>query len=201
MIFVSIYLLFIKLLFYIDFFNLIEFFIANKVETFEIDENRSIFLYKDIILSFGYFLFGLIFDYYKFKPLTKVLTSFEILIPIIIIFVNINNILYYLISLFGLFIFASLQIILYSELTRVFGIISGPEILSINSLIIGIINLIMLCLNTFFEDKIDKFNIIYILGAILCFMKFIALFYFNENVIFSTLNSKENLIKIIDESF
>ena len=184
MIFVSIYLLFIKLLFYIDFFNLIEFFIANKVETFEIDENRSIFLYKDIILSFGYFLFGLIFDCYKFKPLTKVLTSFEILI-----------------SLFGLFVFASLQIILYSELTRVFGIISGPEILSINSLIIGIINLIMLCLNTFLEDKIDKFNIIYILGAILCFMKFIALFYFNENVIFSTLNSKENLIKIIDESF
>ena len=59
----------------------------------------------------------------------------------------------------------------------------------------------MLCLNTFLEDKIDKFNIIYILGAILCFMKFIALFYFNENVIFSTLNSKENLIKIIDESF
>ena len=201
MIFVSIYLLFIKLLFYIDFFNLIEFFIANKVETFEIDENRSIFLFTDIVLIFGYYIFGLIFDCYKFKPLILVFTLLEIIIPIIIVFITVNDLFYYLISLFGLFVFASIQVLLYSELTRIFGIHSGPEILSINLAFIGIFNLTILCLKTFIGEEISKFNIIYILGAIICFIKLIVIFFFDENMFFASLNSKEDLIKTIDESF
>jgi predicted MFS family arabinose efflux permease len=199
-IFVSIYLLFIKYYFNIDFFNLIRLYIENNIKALE-NNNNIIFLFIDIVLIFGYYIFGLIFDCYKFKPLILVFTLFEIIIPIIIIFITVNDLFYYLISLFGLFVFASIQVLLYSELTRIFGIHSGPEILSINLAFIGIFNLTILCLKTFIGEEISKFNIIYILGAIICFIKLIVIFFFDENMFFASLNSKEDLIKTIDESF
>ena len=200
MIFVSIYLLFIKYYFNIDFFNLIRLYIENNIKALE-NNNNIIFLFTDIVLIFGYYIFGLIFDCYKFKPLILVFTLLEIIIPIIIIFITVNDLFYYLISLFGLFVFASIQVLLYSELTRIFGIHSGPEILSINLAFIGIFNLTILCLKTFIGEEISKFNIIYILGAIICFIKLIVIFFFDENMFFASLNSKEDLIKTIDESF
>ena len=200
MIFVSIYLLFIKYYFNIDFFNLIRLYIENNIKALE-NNNNIIFLFTDIVLIFGYYIFGLIFDCYKFKPLILVFTLLEIIIPIIIVFITVNDLFYYLISLFGLFVFASIQVLLYSELTRIFGIHSGPEILSINLAFIGIFNLTILCLKTFIGEEILKFNIIYILGAIICFIKLIVIFFFDENMFFASLNSKEDLIKTIDESF
>ena len=200
MIFVSIYLLFIKYYFNIDFFNLIRLYIENNIKALE-NNNNIIFLFTDVVLIFGYYIFGLIFDCYKFKPLILVFTLLEIIIPIIIVFITVNDLFYYLISLFGLFVFASIQVLLYSELTRIFGIHSGPEILSINLAFIGIFNLTILCLKTFIGEEISKFNIIYILGAIICFIKLIVIFFFDENMFFASLNSKEDLIKTIDESF
>lgn len=200
MIFVSIYLLFIKYYFNIDFFNLIRLYIENNIKALE-NNNNIIFLFTDIVLIFGYYIFGLIFDCYKFKPLILVFTLLEIIIPIIIVFITVNDLFYYLISLFGLFVFASIQVLLYSELTRIFGIHSGPEILSINLAFIGIFNLTILCLKTFIGEEISKFNIIYILGAIICFIKLLVIFFFDENMFFASLNSKEDLIKTIDESF
>mgnify|MGYP002626955204 CR=1 FL=1 len=200
MIFVSIYLLFIKYYFNIDFFNLIRLYIENNIKALK-NNNNIIFLFTDIVLIFGYYIFGLIFDCYKFRPLILVFTLLEIIIPIIIVFITVNNLFYYLISLFGLFVFASIQVLLYSELTRIFGIHSGPEILSINLAFIGIFNLTILCLKTFIGEEISKFNIIYILGAIICFIKLIVIFFFDENMFFASLNSKEDLIKTIDESF
>ena len=200
MIFVSIYLLFIKYYFNIDFFNLIRLYIENNIKALE-NNNNIIFLFTDIVLIFGYYIFGLIFDCYKFRPLILVFTLLEIIIPIIIVFITVNDLFYYLISLFGLFVFASIQVLLYSELTRIFGIHSGPEILSINLAFIGIFNLTILCLKTFIGEEILKFNIIYILGAIICFIKLIVIFFFDENMFFASLNSKEDLIKTIDESF
>lgn len=200
MIFVSIYLLFIKYYFNIDFFNLIRLYIENNIKALE-NNNNIIFLFTDIVLIFGYYIFGLIFDCYKFKQLILVFTLLEIIIPIIIVFITVNDLFYYLISLFGLFVFASIQVLLYSELTRIFGIHSGPEILSINLAFIGIFNLTILCLKTFIGEEISKFNIIYILGAIICFIKLIVIFFFDENMFFASLNSKEDLIKTIDESF
>jgi len=199
-IFVSIYLLFIKYYFNIDFFNLIRLYIENNIKALE-NNNNIIFLFTDIVLIFGYYIFGLIFDCYKFRPLILVFTLLEIIIPIIIVFITVNDLFYYLISLFGLFVFASIQVLLYSELTRIFGIHSGPEILSINLAFIGIFNLTILCLKTFIGEEISKFNIIYILGAIICFIKLIVIFFFDENMFFASLNSKEDLIKTIDESF
>jgi len=199
-IFVSIYLLFIKYYFNIDFFNLIRLYIENNIKALK-NNNNIIFLFTDIVLIFGYYIFGLIFDCYKFRPLILVFTLLEIIIPIIIIFINVNDLFYYLISLFGLFVFASIQVLLYSELTRIFGIHSGPEILSINLAFIGIFNLTILCLKTFIGEEISKYNIIYILGAIICFIKLIVIFFFDENMFFASLNSKEDLIKTIDESF
>ena len=200
MIFVSIYLLFIKYYFNIDFFNLIRLYIENNIKALK-NNNNIIFLLTDIVLIFGYYIFGLIFDCYKFRPLILVFTLLEIIIPIIIVFITVNDLFYYLISLFGLFVFASIQVLLYSELTRIFGIHSGPEILSINLAFIGIFNLTILCLKTFIGEEISKFNIIYILGAIICFIKLIVIFFFDENMFFASLNSKEDLIKTIDESF
>ena len=200
MIFVSIYLLFIKYYFNIDFFNLIRLYIENNIKALE-NNNNIIILFTDIVLIFGYYIFGLIFDCYKFRPLILVFTLLEIIIPIIIVFITVNDLFYYLISLFGLFVFASIQVLLYSELTRIFGIHSGPEILSINLAFIGICNLTILCLKTFIGEEISKFNIIYILGAIICFIKLIVIFFFDENMFFASLNSKEDLIKTIDESF
>ena len=200
MIFVSIYLLFIKYYFNIDFFNLIRLYIENNIKALE-NNNNIIFLFTDIVLIFGYYIFGLIFDCYKFRPLILVFTLLEIIIPIIIVFITVNDLFYYLISLFGLFVFASIQVLLYSELTRIFGIHSGPEILSINLAFIGIFNLTILCLKTFIGEEISKFNIIYILGAIICFIKLIVIFFFDENMFFASLNSKEDLIKTIDEYF
>jgi hypothetical protein len=199
-IFVSIYLLFIKYYFNIDFFNLIRLYIENNIKALK-NNNNIIFLFTDIVLIFGYYIFGLIFDCYKFKPLILVFSLLEIIIPIIIVFITVNDLFYYLISLFGLFVFASIQVLLYSELTRIFGIHSGPEILSINLAFIGIFNLTILCLKTFIGEEISKFNIIYILGAIICFIKLIVIFFFDENMFFASLNSKEDLIKTIDESF
>ena len=200
MIFVSIYLLFIKYYFNIDFFNLIRLYIENNIKALE-NNNNIIFLFTDIVLIFGYYIFGLIFDCYKFRPLILVFTLLEIIIPIIIVFITVNDLFYYLISLFGLFVFASIQVLLYSELTRIFGIHSGPEILSINLAFIGIFNLTILCLKTFIGEEISKFNIIYILGVIMCFIKLLVIFFFDENMFFASLNSKEDLIKTIDESF
>ena len=200
MIFVSIYLLFIKYYFNIDFFNLIRLYIENNIKALE-NNNNIIILFTDIVLIFGYYIFGLIFDCYKYRPLILVFTLLEIIIPIIIVFITVNDLFYYLISLFGLFVFASIQVLLYSELTRIFGIHSGPEILSINLAFIGIFNLTILCLKTFIGEEISKFNIIYILGAIICFIKLIVIFFFDENMFFASLNSKEDLIKTIDESF
>ena len=200
MIFVSIYLLFIKYYFNIDFFNLIRLYIENSIKALE-NNNNIIFLFTDIVLIFGYYIFGLIFDCYKFKPLILVFTLLEIIIPIIIVFITVNDLFYYLISLFGLFVFASIQVLLYSELTRIFGIHSGPEILSINLAFIGIFNFTILCLKTFIGEEISKFNVVYILGAIICFIKLIVIFFFDENMFFASLNSKEDLIKTIDESF
>ena len=200
MIFVSIYLLFIKYYFNIDFFNLIRLYIENNIKALK-NNNNIIILFTDIVLIFGYYIFGLIFDCYKFKPLILVFSLLEIIIPIIIVFITVNDLFYYLISLFGLFVFASIQVLLYSELTRIFGIHSGPEILSINLAFIGIFNLTILCLKTFIGEEISKFNIIYILGAIICFIKLIVIFFFDENMFFASLNSKEDLIKTIDESF
>ena len=200
MIFVSTYPLFIKYYFNIDFFNLIRLYIENNIKALE-NNNNIIFLFADIVLIFGYYIFGLIFDCYKFRPLILVFTLLEIIIPIIIVFITVNDLFYYLISLFGLFVFASIQVLLYSELTRIFGIHSGPEILSINLAFIGIFNLTILCLKTFIGEEISKFNIIYILGAIICFIKLIVIFFFDENMFFASLNSKEDLIKTIDESF
>ena len=200
MIFVSTYPLFIKYYFNIDFFNLIRLYIENNIKALE-NNNNIIFLFTDIVLIFGYYIFGLIFDCYKFRPLILVFTLLEIIIPIIIVFITVNDLFYYLISLFGLFVFASIQVLLYSELTRIFGIHSGPEILSINLAFIGIFNLTILCLKTFIGEEISKFNIIYILGAIICFIKLIVIFFFDENMFFASLNSKEDLIKTIDESF
>lgn len=200
MIFVSIYLLFIKYYFNIDFFNLIRLYIENNIKALK-NNNNIIFLFTDIVLIFGYYIFGLIFDCYKLRPLILVFTLLEIIIPIIIVFITVNDLFYYLISLFGLFVFASIQVLLYSELTRIFGIHSGPEILSINLAFIGIFNLTILCLKTFIGEEISKFNIIYILGAIICFIKLIVIFFFDENMFFASLNSKEDLIKTIDESF
>ena len=200
MIFVSIYLLFIKYYFNIDFFILIRLYIENNIKALK-NNNNIIFLFTDIVLIFGYYIFGLIFDCYKFKQLILVFTLLEIIIPIIIVFITVNGLFYYLISLFGLFVFASIQVLLYSELTRIFGIHSGPEILSINLAFIGIFNLTILCLKTFIGEEISKFNIIYILGAIICFIKLIVIFFFDENMFFASLNSKEDLIKTIDESF
>ena len=200
MIFVSIYLLFIKYYFNIDFFNLIRLYIENNIKALE-NNNNIIFLFTDIVLIFGYYIFGLIFDCYKFRPLILVFTLLEIIIPIIIVFITVNDLFYYLISLFGLFVFASIQVLLYSELTRIFGIHSGPEILSINLAFIGIFNLTILCLKTFIGEEISKFNIIYILGAIICFIKLLVIFFFDENMFFASLNSKKDLIKTIDESF
>ena len=200
MIFVSIYLLFIKYYFNIDFFNLIRLYIENNIKALE-NNNNIIILFTDIVLIFGYYIFGLIFDCYKYRPLILVFTLLEIIIPIIIVFITVNDLFYYLISLFGLFVFASIQVLLYSELTRIFGIHSGPEILSINLAFIGIFNLTILCLKTFIGEEILKFNIIYILGAIICFIKLIVIFFFDENMFFASLNSKEDLIKTIDESF
>ena len=200
MIFVSIYLLFIKYYFNIDFFNLIRLYIENNIKALE-NNNNIIILFTDIVLIFGYYIFGLIFDCYKFRPLILVFTLLEIIIPIIIVFITVNDLFYYLISLFGLFVFASIQVLLYSELTRIFGIHSGPEILSINLAFIGIFNLTILCLKTFIGEEISKFNIIYILGTIICFIKLIVIFFFDENMFFASLNSKEDLIKTIDESF
>ena len=115
MIFVSIYLLFIKYYFNIDFFNLIRLYIENNIKALE-NNNNIIILFTDIVLIFGYYIFGLIFDCYKYRPLILVFTLLEIIIPIIIVFITVNDLFYYLISIFGLFVFASIQVLLYSEL-------------------------------------------------------------------------------------
>ena len=86
MIFVSIYLLFIKYYFNIDFFNLIRLYIENNIKALK-NNNNIIILFTDIVLIFGYYIFGLIFDCYKFRPLILVFTLLEIIIPIIIVFI------------------------------------------------------------------------------------------------------------------
>ena len=166
----------------------------------EIDNKNILSFLLNLVLCLGYLIFGLIFDYHKFKPLIKVTTFIEIISPIMILILDVSNLSFYLIILISFFIFGANIVLLYSELTRIYGILSGPEILSINSVFVGIIYLIMLCLKRFVLRDDIHFNIIYIICGILCFGKFIVLFFLKENFSLSELDSKQDIRKVIDET-
>ena len=149
----------------------------------------------------GYFIFGLIFDYYKFKTLIKTVTFIEMILPLLMAFFNVNNSSNFIITLISCFILGANIVLFFSEITKIYGILSGAEILSINSVVIGIINLIMFLLKKF-ALKVDiHFNIMYIIGLILGIGKFIVLFFLKENIVYTLLNSKQDIRKIVEDSF
>ena len=153
------------------------------------------------MLSIGYFIFGLIFDYYKFKTLIKTVTFIEMILPLLMAFFNVNNSSNFIITLISCFILGSNIVLFFSEITKIYGILSGAEILSINSVVIGIINLIMFLLKKFALKDDIHFNIMYIIGVILGIGKFIVLFFLKENIVYTLLNSKQDIRKIVEDSF
>ena len=61
------------------------------------DENKNILIYIFPATSIiGFLIFGLIFDYYKFKPLIKAISFIEILMPLMMIFCKVNIFSYYI---------------------------------------------------------------------------------------------------------
>ena len=60
----------------------------------EIDSKNILIILSSIILTLGYFIFGLIFDYYKFKTLIKIVTFIEMVLPFLMVFFDVNNILF-----------------------------------------------------------------------------------------------------------
>ena len=166
------------------------------------DENKNILIYIFPATSIiGFLIFGLIFDYYKFKPLIKAISFIEILMPLMMIFCKVNVFSYYIIILISFFIFGGNLVLLFSELMKIYGILSGIEILSLNSVLVGIINLIMFFLNKFVLKEDFHFIIIYAIGGVILIGKFITLFFLKENVIFFLLNSNQDTNQNVENSF
>ena len=167
----------------------------------EIGSKNILIILSSIILTLGYFIFGLIFDYYKFKTLIKTVTFIEMILPFLMVFFDVNNFSYFIIILISCFIFGANIVLFFSEITKIYGILSGTEILSINSIMIGIINLIMFLLKKYSLKDDIHFNIMYVIGGIICIGKFIVLFFLKENIIYTLLNSKHDMRKIVEDSF
>ena len=130
----------------------------------------------------------------------KKIKLFIFLMVIIIIF-GIHYIFSYIIIFFGFFVSGACIVIYYAEITKIFGILSGLKLLSINSIIIGIINLIMLCLKAFIFDKDFNYIIMHIFCIILCIVKMVISSYIKEKIIFSNpLDKKQNIGQIMDKS-
>ena len=125
----------------------------------------------------------------------------EIIIPIIILIFDVTNLSFYIIVLTSFFIFGANLVLFYSEITKIYGILSGPGILSINSVFVGIVYLIMLCLKIYVLKENLHFNIVYILGGILSIGKFVLLLFLKEDVVSSLHNQKHDIRKIIDDIF
>ena len=73
--------------------------------------------------------------------------------------------------------------------------------MSINSVFVGIVYLIMLCLKIYVLKENLHFNIVYILGGILSIGKFVLLLFLKEDVVYSLHNQKQDIKKIIDDIF
>ena len=116
-------------------------------------------------------------------------------------FFNVNNSSNFIITFISCFILGSNIVLFFSEITKIYGILSGTEILSINSVVIGIINLLMFLLKKFALKDDIHFNIMYIIGVILGIGKFIVLFFLKENIVYTLLNSKQDIRKIVEDSF
>ena len=129
----------------------------------EIDNKNILSFLLNLVLCLGYLIFGLIFDYHKFKPLIKVTTFIEIISPIMILILEVSNLSFYLIILISFFIFGANIVLLYSELTRIYGILSSPDILRINSVFVGIIYLFNHALLKRFVSTLIFILILYIL--------------------------------------
>ena len=124
------------------------------------------------------------------------LTFFEIILILIVIIFGIHH-FYSYIFIFLLFFFSGASIIyLYAEIIKIFGILSGIKLLSIDSLIIGIINLIMLCLKAFVLEKEKEYNLIYSLCIIFCTIKIFVIYFLKEKITFS---NKQKVEKAVDE--
>lgn len=73
--------------------------------------------------------------------------------------------------------------------------------MSINSVFVGIVYLIMLCLKIYVLKENLHFNIVYILGGILSIGKFVLLLFLKEDVVYSLHNQKQDIKKIIEDIF
>jgi len=173
----------------------------NSFESADIDNKTLLFILTDLALSFGSAIIGMIFDCRKFKPMIIMFSFLEIFLMVIIIIFGIHYIYSYIIIFFGFFVSGACIVIYYAEITKIFGILSGLKLLSINSIIIGIINLIMLCLKAFIFDKDFNYIIMHIFCIILCIVKMVISSYIKEKIIFSNpLDKKQNIGQILDIS-
>lgn len=134
-------------------------------------------------------------DKFGFKVLMFIITAIEIII---------SATLYFSVQIEALYIISVLLIsaclgghfaILSPVFNKVFGLEKGPEMYGLTGNFIGIASVSGPLMSNFILKEKKDFLIVFLIGGALCFVKFVVLIFFNENVKFKYKKSDDNLIE------
>ena len=132
-------------------------------------------------------------DKFGFKILMFIITGIEITISITLYF-SVNIGFLYIISV--LLISACIGghfSILSPVFNKIFGLEKGPEMYGLTGNFIGVASISGPLMTNFILNDEGDFLIVFLIGGVLCVIKLIVLFFFDENDPF-TLNASRNLI-------
>ena len=161
----------------------------------EVSQNVLYYLgiFFGIINGSSRFLWGYLMDKFGFKILMFIITGIEITISITLYF-SVNIGFLYIISV--LLISACIGghfSILSPVFNKIFGLEKGPEMYGLTGNFIGVASISGPLMTNFILNDEGDFLIVFLIGGVLCVIKLIVLFFFDENDPF-TLNASRNLI-------
>ena len=132
-------------------------------------------------------------DKFGFKVLMFIITGIEIAISISLYFTVKITILYILSILLISACIGGHFSILSPVFNKIFGMERGPEMYGLTGIFIGIASICGPLMTKFLLNDVKDFLVVFLIGGVLCVIKLIVLFFFDENDPF-TLNKSSNLI-------
>ena len=132
-------------------------------------------------------------DKFGFKVLMFIITGVEITISITLYF-SVNITILYILSV--LLISACIGghfSILSPVFNKIFGMERGAEMYGLTGNFIGVASICGPLMTNFLLNDVRDFLVVFLIGGVLCVIKLIVLFFFDENDPF-TLNKSHNLI-------
>ena len=132
-------------------------------------------LVSGLVISFSYFLFGILVDKYNFKTLLNFITIIEIIISASFYFITINDIILIILILLILICIGANFAIIPPMYNKIYGISFGSEIYGITAIYIGVAHLTITFLIKFVIEKDFDYLLAFSIGGGLCFIKILIL--------------------------